>query len=174
MKLAYIAIRLTDVVFRTRLPFLGTLRGQVAEGHASESAWFYPRAILYWRRLSERLNQPLLVNRHTTRNLIQISKRIDMHFSCLSSTFISQTLGSMQPWVAGSQLSFSYSRKHSTHLWATNPFGVPAPGADPIADRTFVNAPYFPHSAPNSINDIFTTSAAISPTFHIMSGRKAL
>jgi hypothetical protein len=95
-----------------------------------------------------------------------------MHFGCLSPTFVSQTLVSLQPWVAGTQLSVVSRRKHRPHLSATHPFGVPASGADSIADRRYAKSPSSLRSAAISISDIMATSAVISPHLKLRSQNK--
>lgn len=158
MKLSHIASRLTKIE-----SYLGMEKERGKEKYASESTFFLPRTLLYWRKPSKRFNQPLFQNHQTNWNLNNIYQCIEMNFSCLSSTLISQSLGLMQPWLAGVLQSLSSNRKHNTNVRASNFFG----GHAPKANQTFAKAKSFPHSQLNRNKDIIINSASDLPEFKL-------
>jgi hypothetical protein len=83
MKQARIATRLTDASARARRPFQAAL-GVATAAAAREHAPPFARVALFWRRLGERRCEPGLGASRNTYLAVQVSQRLDLHFTCQS------------------------------------------------------------------------------------------
>lgn len=132
MKTVVIASRLTHSP--ARRSFL-CIQGLLAEQRITVAALFIPRAVFYWRKCVDRINQISLSTCHMYRNLAQISQRIDMHFSSFSKTFVTHVLTPKQSEISKTQGSFPDNAHYRQHLAAMDDMGAQFAASKFTAER---------------------------------------